>query len=161
MKQLSIETPFGLFYLGAIGSGLSWASFREPRDTSRPKLSPADEICAEAHLAKAREQFAEYFVGDLKEFDLAIAPGGTPFQHQVWEELRRIPYGQTITYRELANRIGKPKACRAVGAANGRNPLCVLVPCHRVVATDGTLGGYAGGLEFKTNLLRLENPARA
>jgi methylated-DNA-[protein]-cysteine S-methyltransferase len=107
-------------------------------------------------FAAAREQLAEYFAGERREFDLPVRPHGTPFQQRVWQELTRIPHGATITYAELARRIGRPTATRAVGAANGRNPVSIIVPCHRVVGASGQLTGYAGGLDNKRRLLDLE-----
>ena len=109
-----------------------------------------------AALDAAKRQLAEYFGGDRRDFDLPLAPGGTAFQLRVWKELRRISYGETISYGELARRIGKPTASRAVGAANGRNPLAIVVPCHRVIGADGTLTGYGGGISRKEWLLRHE-----
>ena len=107
-------------------------------------------------LAEAREQLTAYFAGELRDFDLPLAPLGTPFQVDVWEALRRVPYGRTCTYGELAAAVGRPTAVRAVGAANGRNPISIVVPCHRVVGANGKLIGYAGGLDRKTALLSLE-----
>jgi methylated-DNA-[protein]-cysteine S-methyltransferase len=104
-------------------------------------------------FAAARQQLAAYFAGDLTEFDLPMDMEGTDFQRRVWQELRRIPYGHTVSYAELARRVGNAKACRAVGLANGRNPIGIIVPCHRVIASDGGLGGYGGGLERKNWLL--------
>jgi methylated-DNA-[protein]-cysteine S-methyltransferase len=104
----------------------------------------------------ARRQLAEYFAGTRREFDLRLAPEGTPFQRRVWEELCRIPFGTTISYRALAERIGQPNATRAVGLANGRNPIAIVVPCHRVIGADGSLTGYGGGLDRKRYLLGLE-----
>ena len=101
-------------------------------------------------------QLREYFAGTRRTFELDLALRGTPFQVAVWEELCRIPYGDTITYAELARRIGKPSAVRAVGAANGANPIPVIVPCHRVIGSNGTLTGYGGGIERKQFLLALE-----
>ena len=109
-----------------------------------------------AALDAAKRQLVEYFDGTLRDFDLPLAPHGTAFQCRVWEELRSISYGETISYGELARRIGKPTASRAVGAANGRNPLAIVVPCHRVIGADGTLTGYGGGLPVKQALLALE-----
>ena len=113
----------------------------------RPLPGPLDE---------AKRQLREYFEGERRDFELPLAPAGTPFQLRVWEELRRIPYGETISYGELARRIGRPTASRAVGAANGRNPLAIVVPCHRVIGADGTLTGYGGGLPVKETLLAHE-----
>lgn len=110
---------------------------------------------------ETRRQLDAYFAGELREFDLPLAPDGTPFQHRVWARLREIPYGETTTYGELAQSLGKPTAFRAVGLANGRNPLSVVVPCHRVVGANGDLTGYAGGLQRKEFLLGLERAAGA
>lgn len=110
-------------------------------------------------LVTAKRQLGEYFDGARRDFDLPLSPDGTAFQHQVWNELRRIPYGETVSYGELARRIGRPTASRAVGAANGRNPLAIVVPCHRVIGADGTLTGYGGGLPVKEALLALERRA--
>lgn len=107
-------------------------------------------------LQEAIVQLEAYFAGNLRHFDLPLAPAGTPFQQTVWHELQCIPYGHTITYAELARRIGRPTASRAVGAANGRNPIPILIPCHRVIGSNGHLTGYAGGLPIKTHLLALE-----
>lgn len=104
-------------------------------------------------LDRAAEQLAEYFAGTRSEFDLPLAPYGTPFQQLVWAALREIPYGTTISYGEQARRLGDPNKSRAVGAANGRNPIPIVVPCHRVVGTNGKLTGFAGGLDVKAWLL--------
>lgn len=101
-------------------------------------------------------QLDEYFAGRRRKFELPLAPSGTPFQLKVWRELRKIPYGKTITYAVLAHRAGNDAACRAVGAANGRNPLPIIVPCHRVIGSDGSLTGFGGGLAAKRKLLELE-----
>jgi methylated-DNA-[protein]-cysteine S-methyltransferase len=110
-------------------------------------------------LAEATRQLQAYFDGSLTEFDLPLDPLGTPFQSRVWAALRTIPYGTTWTYGELARRLNHPTASRAVGAANGRNPLPIVVPCHRVIGSDGSLTGYAGGLHLKVFLLDLERGA--
>jgi methylated-DNA-[protein]-cysteine S-methyltransferase len=104
----------------------------------------------------AREQLDAYFAGELEAFDLPLAPHGTPFQLRVWEQLAKIPFAETISYKELALRLGDPKVVRAVGLANGRNPISIVVPCHRVIGANGTLTGYGGGLERKRFLLELE-----
>ena len=103
-----------------------------------------------------RRQLEEYFAGERDEFDLPVGAPGTPFQQRVWDELARIPYGQTISYAELASRIGRPTAVRAAGAANGANPVSIVIPCHRVIGSGGALTGYSGGLEAKRFLLELE-----
>jgi methylated-DNA-[protein]-cysteine S-methyltransferase len=122
----------------------------------RPATVGAAWKSANEPFAAAREQLGEYFAGERTEFDLHLAPDGTPFQAQVWEALTRIPYGRTASYGEIARGIGHPSASRAVGMANGRNPISIIVPCHRVIGTDGKLTGYAGGVERKRFLLELE-----
>jgi methylated-DNA-[protein]-cysteine S-methyltransferase len=109
-----------------------------------------------ASVAAAAIQLEQYFAGERTEFDLDIDLAGTPFERRVWEEVRAIPYGETATYAEIARRVGSASACRAVGRANGRNPIAVIVPCHRVIGSDGSLTGYAGGLGMKRALLDLE-----
>jgi methylated-DNA-[protein]-cysteine S-methyltransferase len=107
-------------------------------------------------LEQARHQLAEYFSGTRRTFSLPLHPKGTPFQQTVWQALQQIPYGETRSYGEVAQMIGNPNACRAVGLANNRNPLAIFIPCHRVIGTDGRLTGYAGGLHVKRLLLSLE-----
>ena len=105
---------------------------------------------------QARQQLTEYFAGQRREFDLPLAPAGTDFQRRVWELLREIPYGETVTYGELARRLGNPKSARAVGMACNRNPIAIVIPCHRLLGADRSLTGYAGGLDAKSFLLTLE-----
>ncbi len=120
---------------------------------------PRKERSADPLLDRAEEQLTAYFNGELKEFDLPLASEGSEFQKKVWAELQRIPYGETASYGDIARRLGyEPVISRAVGAANGANPIPIIVPCHRVVGADGTLTGYAGGLERKRILLDLEVP---
>jgi methylated-DNA-[protein]-cysteine S-methyltransferase len=111
---------------------------------------------AEEPFAAAAAQLTAYFAGQLTTFDLPLAPAGTDFQRRVWDGLRQIPYGQTVSYGELARRLGSPAASRAVGLANGRNPISIVVPCHRVIGSDGSMTGYGGGLDRKRFLLALE-----
>lgn len=108
-------------------------------------------------LCEAEKQLTEYFDGVRRDFDLPLRPKGTSFQQSVWRELRRIPYGKTATYGEIAAKIGNPRASRAVGMANNKNPIAILIPCHRVVGAQGKLVGYAGGLDKKATLLALES----
>ena len=108
-------------------------------------------------FAEAIEQLEAYFAGELTAFTIPLRPKGTTFQQEVWTELRRIPYGETISYGELADRVHRPGAARAVGSANGHNPIGIIVPCHRVIGANGSLTGYAGGLDRKTWLLRHES----
>lgn len=111
-------------------------------------------------LNEASRQLRQYFAGERREFDLPLHPAGTPFQCRVWDQLRRIPFGETISYGELARRVGNPAASRAVGAANGRNPIPIIVPCHRVIGSDGSMTGFGGGVERKRALLGLEAVGR-
>jgi methylated-DNA-[protein]-cysteine S-methyltransferase len=121
-----------------------------------------DESCGERDedaLPALREQHEAYWRGELRAFDVPLAPPGTPFQQEVWAALRTIPYGETWSYKRLAEEVGRPAAVRAVGAANGRNPVWLVVPCHRVIGSDGRLGGYAGGVDVKRYLLDHERAA--
>lgn len=118
----------------------------------------ADWVRDDAALEFARTQLDEYFAGARTEFDLPIRLHGTRFQVEVWEQLRKIPYGETISYGELAKRVDRPEAARAVGAANGQNPVAIVVPCHRVIGADGSLTGFGGGLPWKRWLLAREQP---
>jgi methylated-DNA-[protein]-cysteine S-methyltransferase len=104
-----------------------------------------------------KHQLSAYFAGEIQSFDIALFPEGTPFQMQVWATLKEIPYGSVVSYRWIADRIGNPGGVRAVGAANSRNPISIIIPCHRVIGSDGSLTGYGGGLDVKRRLLRLEN----
>jgi methylated-DNA-[protein]-cysteine S-methyltransferase len=117
-----------------------------------PKEWREDESAFKSPL----RQLKEYFAGRRQEFELDIAPRGTPFQKEVWQELRKIPYGKTASYQAIAERLGRPRACRAVGMANGRNPLPIIIPCHRIIGKDGSLTGFGGGLTVKQRLLDLE-----
>lgn len=123
-------------------------------------FGPGEPAGDPQHCRDAVRQLDDYFAGTRRDFDLTLAPAGTEFQRAVWDELTRIPYGGTISYAELAQRIGRPKAVRAVGAANGANPIPIVIPCHRVIGANGTLTGYGGGLPIKQHLLALEHPQR-
>jgi methylated-DNA-[protein]-cysteine S-methyltransferase len=118
--------------------------------------TPTGRARDDSAFATVRRQLEEYFAGERRTFDLPVAPRGTPFQQAVWAELQRIGYGETITYAELAGRIGRPTAIRAAGAANGANPVSIIIPCHRVIGSNGSLTGYGGGLDAKRSLLELE-----
>jgi len=121
------------------------------------KKVPEDAKIKETDLIKeAFRQLNEYFSGSRREFDIPLEIEGTPFQKSVWDALKAIPYGETRTYREIAEKIGNPRACRAVGMANNRNPVAIIIPCHRVIGANGKLAGYAGGLDIKEKLLDLE-----
>ena len=117
--------------------------------------------CADPLIARAFRELNEYFAGIRTGFDLPLAPAGTPFQLRVWEALQRIPYGKTASYGEIAAAIGRPNASRAVGMANHRNPIPILIPCHRVIGADGSLTGYGSGLDLKRKLLDLEDGIHA
>ena len=151
-----ISSPIGTLTLTSNGSALTRLSIAEPSDTSDSDVSPDSD----AILAAAREQLDAYFDMRLTRFDLPLEPRGTEFQRRVWDSLRLIPFGETISYAELARRVDNPKAVRAVGAANGRNPLMIVVPCHRVIGADGSLTGFGGGIERKRWLLDHENRVR-
>jgi len=148
-----IDSPVGELTLAGDGSALSGVYFAEHvRRPADEHLGPRDQ----GSFAAAADQLAEYFAGDRRSFDLALEPRGNAFQQKVWAQLTLIPYGETRTYGQLAAAVGGPGLARAVGAANGQNPLSIIVPCHRVVGSDGKLTGYAGGLERKAFLLDLE-----
>jgi len=149
-----MDTPIGLLRLVADEAGLREIWFSTGRHQRAPH--PA-WIRAREPLAQARQQLEEYFAGVRQQFDLKLHPLGTPFQQEVWWELARIPYGATISYGELARRIQHPQAVRAVGAANGRNPLPIVLPCHRVIGANGSLTGFGGGLPTKQFLLSMES----
>jgi methylated-DNA-[protein]-cysteine S-methyltransferase len=155
MKFSVFESPFGGIIVAGDDRGLAFLDFRRGRNAPRPR----EDWTEEARLPlfrDVRKQVSEYFARRRETFDLPLAPRGTPFQKRVWEELTRVPYGTTVTYTELARRAGKPLAIRAAGAANGRNPISIVIPCHRVVGKNGNLTGYGGGLEVKRALLLLE-----
>ncbi|MGE5287976.1 MAG: methylated-DNA--[protein]-cysteine S-methyltransferase [Micromonosporaceae bacterium] len=132
----------------------------------RQRYAPAPQALGEAAdggspvLTEAASQLEGYFAGKRTTFELPLTPAGTPFQRRVWAALQEIPYGETISYGQLADRIGKPSAARAVGLANGKNPIGIIVPCHRVVGADGSLTGYGGGLERKEHLLAFERAVK-
>ena len=153
MLYRDVSTAVGGLRLAADEQGLReiafWKGAEEP--LSAPGWRRANDPFREAV-----EQLGAYFAGELRRFDLLLAPAGTPFQLEVWTALRAIPYGETVTYGEIAGRLGRPGAQRAVGAANGRNPIPIVIPCHRVVGADGSLTGFGGGLPIKRRLLALE-----
>ena len=153
MKQiLIVPSPVGPLTLTQEDQALTGLHFGEHPQQGAEDPTPL--------LEKAARQLEEYFAGQRKVFSLPLAPKGTEFQLRVWQALLQIPYGETRSYGELAAMVGNPKACRAVGGANHRNPLSILIPCHRVVGTGGSLTGYAGGLAIKEFLLKLESEAR-
>jgi methylated-DNA-[protein]-cysteine S-methyltransferase len=142
-----IETPLGNLLLVEDENQLVEVNFTEDEPTSMPE----DKL-----LMQTKIQLEEYFSGNRKKFTLALKPEGTEFQQKVWQELRLIPYGATISYGEVANRLGDPKCIRAAARANGQNPLAIIIPCHRVIGRHGEMTGYAGGIQRKKDLLTLE-----
>ncbi|UFH51051.1 methylated-DNA--[protein]-cysteine S-methyltransferase [Pseudomonas sp. KNUC1026] len=149
---LLMPSPVGILTLVAQPEGLCAVLWEQERE-GRVRLGPMEQDSAHPVLRQACVQLEEYFNHQRQRFDLPLAFNGTPFQRQVWEALLTIPFGQTRSYQQIAEQIGAPKAVRAVGAANGRNPLSIIAPCHRVVGSNGTLTGFAGGLEAKRWLL--------
>lgn len=153
MGVRTIQSPVGLLKLTAGETALTgiWLNAKGAPDRAR----------ATGVLAETERQLKAYFAGTLQTFDLPIVLSGTPFQCEVWTMLRHIPFGETCSYAELADRIGRPAAVRAVGAANGQNPIPIVIPCHRVIGKNGTLTGFGGGLEMKAWLLRHEDPQKS
>ena len=151
MRYSTLDTPIGELLLFADPDGALTAVHLPGRHGTTEGLERDDSL-----LRPARDQLAEYFAGERRDFDLPLRPAGAPFQLRVWERLNRIPYGETVSYGEIARELGSPTASRAVGAANGRNPIAIVVPCHRVIGANGSLTGYAGGLDQKRALLDLE-----
>lgn len=146
----TVDSPIGPLVLVASATGLRAVDFRV--DPERAAIPEADSPI----LTEAERQLTEYFDGSRREFDLPLEPEGTPFQVSVWKVLHTIPYGETISYGEQARRLGDARKARAVGGANGRNPLPIVVPCHRVIGSSGALTGFGGGIPIKASLLRLE-----
>jgi methylated-DNA-[protein]-cysteine S-methyltransferase len=154
MFYTTFESPVGPLLLAGETSGLRLVSFESSKHAAPPQ---ADWKQDKAPFAEVIRQLQAYFRRELREFDLPIVMEGTEFQRRVWNALREIPYGETISYFQLAERIGNPKAVRAVGLANGSNPIPIIVPCHRVIGSDGSLTGFGGGLSTKKILLELES----
>ncbi len=153
MYYTYMDSPVGRLLLAGDTDGLTLISFPEDRYRREPG---SDWRAERGRFGAALDQLGAYFAGELTDFDLTLAPEGTPFQHAVWGALRAIPYGVTRSYGEIANEIGRPTASRAVGAANGSNPLPIVVPCHRVIGSTGKLTGFGGGIGVKAALLELE-----
>ncbi len=153
LHRSRIDSPIGALHLVASDGGLRRISWPHEVHTEHDGLGADD---AHPVLVDAARQLAEYFVGDRREFDLPLDLDGTDFQRQAWLALADVPYGETVSYGEQAERIGRPGASRAVGAANAKNPVPIVLPCHRVVGADGSLTGFAGGLELKRKLLAHE-----
>lgn len=153
MYYCYLDTPIGELLLAGEDGALAMIGF--PKGSMRRDPEP-DWIYNEKPLSDARQQLQEYFDGTRKTFDLPLRLNGTEFQVSVLKALQKIPYGETVSYGEIARRIGRPKAMRAVGAANGRNPIPIVVPCHRVIGSSGDMTGFGGGIDTKEALLRLE-----
>ncbi|HEY1757341.1 MAG TPA: methylated-DNA--[protein]-cysteine S-methyltransferase [Bryobacteraceae bacterium] len=154
MNYCVLDSPIGPLLIAGDQEGLRSIQFPNQGKTAKPEQGWIESDSGAA--AEAAAQLRQYFAGRRSEFDLPLAPEGTQFQLAVWRELQKIPFGQTISYGELARRIGKPKASRAVGSANGANQIPIVIPCHRVIAAGGKLGGFGGGLPVKEALLALE-----
>ncbi|MEM7626989.1 MAG: methylated-DNA--[protein]-cysteine S-methyltransferase [Planctomycetota bacterium] len=154
----TIDSPVGPLRLCGDGASLTRIDFVHGRKITPLPTDAVERPDAQPFAAAAR-QLAEYFAGERQTFDLPLAPQGTDFQQRVWQQLRLIPFGVTLSYGQIAQRLGQPTASRAVGLANGNNPLSIVVPCHRVIGSDGALTGFGGGLIIKKHLLDLEAPA--
>ena len=160
----TVESPCGPLLCVVDEAGavvrIEFGNGRDAQKTTERMQNRGIEVVEDpARTAEVRRQLAEYFAGERREFDLALAPAGTPFERSVWDELRRIPFGETRSYGEIAQALGRPGAARAVGRANGANPIPIVVPCHRVIGSDGSLTGFGGGLDAKSRLLELEGQA--
>lgn len=149
-----MDSPVGDLYLAATDEGLTHILFVAQMDR-KPHTVPGKGAAARI-VRQTRSQLNDYFAGSRREFDVPLAPAGTEFQRAAWKALAEVPYGETLSYAELARRMKRPSAVRAVGAANGANPIPIILPCHRIIGADGTLTGYGGGLEIKRRLLSLE-----
>lgn len=172
-STVRLDTPLGLMRAGATDEGVCLLEFADGEATADREAAPGESLevgpggrhegpsarqdgPAARHLYALETQLAEYFAGARREFDLPLALPGTDFQQRVWRQLQRVPFGETISYDELAHRAGSPGASRAAGQANGSNPVAIVVPCHRVIRASGETGGYAGGPNRKRRLLELE-----
>lgn len=152
------DSPIGRLLLAGDGEALTVIGFPSGKGQRRHQSGWQRD---EAPLVDAKRQLSAYFAGELQEFDLPLKPEGTEFQRRVWAALRKIPFGETWSYGQLANELGNPKASRAVGAANGKNPIPIIIPCHRVIGSTGKLTGFGGGLATKEYLLDMEAQQRA
>lgn len=153
MQFTFLNSPVGRLLIAGDEKALQLVSFPGGSTARQPE---PDWIPQRRPFSRVIQQLEQYFAGTRVEFDLSLAPQGTPFQKSVWAELQKIPYGKTISYGELAQRIGNPNASRAVGAANGANPIPIIIPCHRVIGADNSLTGFGGGIETKKQLLAIE-----
>ncbi|MDE2234437.1 MAG: methylated-DNA--[protein]-cysteine S-methyltransferase [Gammaproteobacteria bacterium] len=158
MYYCTIASPVGALLLAGDELGLHTIGFQDGKHPCHPEKG---WLKNPRPFKAAIAQLCEYFAGQRREFDVPLAPRGTEFQLRVWNALRAIPYGSTWSYGQLARRIRKPQAARAVGAANGQNPIPIIIPCHRVIGADGSLTGFGGGLKIKRQLLELEGGTRS
>jgi len=154
VRYTEVESPIGTLTLVGDGVALTHLSM-ESHDATKPTIADG-WVCDPDSFVEARRQLSEYFAGERREFTIPLAPSGTPFRMKVWHTLARIPYGETATYGEVAAEIGNPAASRAVGMANHYNPIAIIIACHRVIGSTGSLTGYGGGLDRKRTLLALE-----
>lgn len=152
MKTAIIETPVGILELKGDAEGLASVLFKDSENVVVSEKIPQE-------LKNSVSQLQEYFEGKRQEFSLTLSPEGTDFQKRVWKQLQAIPFGKTTSYQQMANQLGDPKVIRAAASANGKNPISIIIPCHRVIGSDGSLTGYAGGLHRKKWLLEHENPS--
>lgn len=152
MATAFINTPVGALEITGNSEGLTAISFKDSDSISISKKIPTE-------LEDAVDQLQEYFQGKRVEFNLKLYPEGTDFQKRVWKQLQEIPFGKTLSYQQMANNLGDPKVIRAAASANGKNPISIIIPCHRVIGSDGSLTGYAGGLHRKKWLLEHESPS--
>lgn len=156
--QYRFESQVGSIFLEASKTGLRGCHLEKQKTNLLKSLNEAAPE-TKFFLVQAEKEITEYLNGDRKTFTVKLEIIGTDFQKKVWNQLQKIPYGQSVSYKELAEKINNPKAVRAVGTANGRNNFCIIIPCHRVIAADGTLGGYSAGILFKKKLLKIEKIA--
>lgn len=152
METIYLNTPVGTLEIKGDIDGLAFVNFIDPEE-SESKIIPES-------LQDTLQQLSEYFEGNRTNFQLKLNPEGTFFQKKVWQQIKDIPFGKTASYQEIANQLGDPKAIRAAASANGKNPIAIIIPCHRVIGSDGSLIGYAGGLHRKKWLLEHENPVK-
>ena len=154
MNYAHLETPIGTLLIAGDADSIRLIGFPKNGKAQKPEADWKES--SRGAVGEAIRQLKEYFAGKRSDFDLPLAPEGTEFQRNVWKRLQEIPYGETISYGELAKRVGNPNASRAVGAANGQNPIPIVIPCHRVIGANGKLTGFGGGLPTKEALLTLE-----
>jgi methylated-DNA-[protein]-cysteine S-methyltransferase len=155
-KTISMTTPIGVLRIDGDEEVITQITLPEKGTKAQSPTAPSGKNAAPAAVSAAVKQLREYFAGERTQFDLPLELEGTPFQKDVWLALAEIPYGKTISYSELASMVGRPTAFRAVGQANGANPIPIVLPCHRVLASGGRIGGYGGGLDMKRQLLAIE-----